>query len=202
MGLEAGDANMAATTLSVKAHMSWSGGRGTRVRLAEAARWSARGMAALHLRNWQKAIDHLTIGLNALPEEYRRDRTWYQSCLAHALASAGETAQALAVATTTVPDAAAIGRPHSWNELHTTAAVLLRHRAKKDTNWSPHHENTTEQAPQTELQPSLLVFKADCSARHARPGHHRQPTERCPAGLTRPLRLRRPVASLATAHAI
>ncbi|MFE1929693.1 hypothetical protein ACFW95_04840 [Streptomyces sp. NPDC059474] len=40
--LEAGDANMAATTLSMKAHMAWSGGRGTRcVRLAEAARWSA-----------------------------------------------------------------------------------------------------------------------------------------------------------------
>ncbi|EFL33231.1 helix-turn-helix domain-containing protein [Streptomyces viridochromogenes DSM 40736] len=194
--LEAGDANMAATTLSMKAHMAWSGGRGTRcVRLAEAARWSApgaslgvqgmaaqmaarghalggdadhaerllddaqhlistaaehpedeppwmyfygenwftlqRGMAALHLRNWQTAIDHLTTGLNALPEEYRRDRTWYQSCLAHALAAAGEAPQALSVAVMTVPDAAAIGRPHSWNELHTTAAVLLRHRARE-----------------------------------------------------------------------
>ncbi|MBC9727668.1 helix-turn-helix transcriptional regulator, partial [Streptomyces sp. TRM68367] len=33
--LEAGDANMAATTLSMKAHMAWSGGRGSRcVRLA------------------------------------------------------------------------------------------------------------------------------------------------------------------------
>jgi hypothetical protein len=42
--LEAGDPNMAATTLSMKAHMAWSGGRGTRcVRLAEAARWSAPG---------------------------------------------------------------------------------------------------------------------------------------------------------------
>jgi hypothetical protein len=42
--LEAGDANMAATTLSMKAHMAWSGGRGDRcVRLAEAARWSAPG---------------------------------------------------------------------------------------------------------------------------------------------------------------
>ncbi|MEV4784422.1 hypothetical protein AB0K53_02985 [Streptomyces tuirus] len=27
---------------------------------------------------------------------------------------------------TAIPDAASIGRPHSWNELHTTAAVLLR----------------------------------------------------------------------------
>lgn len=42
--LEAGDADMAATTLSMKAHMAWSGGLGTRcVRLAEAARWSALG---------------------------------------------------------------------------------------------------------------------------------------------------------------
>ncbi|WP_345661620.1 helix-turn-helix domain-containing protein [Streptomyces venetus] len=194
--LEAGDLNMAATTLSMKAHMAWSGGRGTRcVRLAEAARWSApgtslgvqgmaaqmaarghalggnaddaerlldeaqnligraaerpedeppwmyfygedwftlqRGMAALHLRNWQTAIDHLTTGLNALPEEYRRDRTWYRSCLAHALAAAGEAPQALSVAVTAVPDASAIGRPHSWNELHTTAAVLLRHGANE-----------------------------------------------------------------------
>ncbi|MFC9684696.1 helix-turn-helix domain-containing protein [Streptomyces sp. NPDC056948] len=194
--LEAGDADMAATTLSMKAHMAWSGGRGTRcVRLAEAARWSApgtslgvqgmaaqmaarghalngdaddaerhlddaqalisraaehpedeppwmyfygetwftlqRGMAALHLRNWQTATAHLTTGLNALPDEYRRDRTWYQSCLTHALAAAGEATQALTVATTTIPDASAIGRPHSWNELHTTAAVLLRRRSNE-----------------------------------------------------------------------
>ncbi|MFC9507559.1 helix-turn-helix domain-containing protein [Streptomyces sp. NPDC057002] len=194
--LEAGDADMAATTLSMKAHMAWSGGRGTRcVRLAEAARWSApgtslgvqgmaaqmaarghalngdaddaerhlgdartlisraaehpedeppwmyfygetwftlqRGMAALHLRNWHTAVTHLTTGLNALPDDYRRDRTWYQSCLAHALAAAGEAPQALTVATTTVPEASAIGRPHSWNELHTTAAVLLRRGARE-----------------------------------------------------------------------
>jgi transcriptional regulator with XRE-family HTH domain len=194
--LEAGDANMAATTLSMKAHMAWSGGRGTRcVRLAEAARWSApgtslgvqgmaaqmaarghalngdaddaerlldeaqtligrgaehsedeppwmyfygetwftlqRGMSALHLRRWQAAIDLLTTGLDALPEEFRRDRTWYKACLAHAFACAGEAPQALTVALATVPDAASVGRPHSWNELHTTAAVLLRHGAKE-----------------------------------------------------------------------
>ncbi|MGW0738170.1 helix-turn-helix domain-containing protein [Streptomyces sp. NPDC002851] len=194
--LEAGDANMAATTLSMKAHMAWSGGRGTRcVRLAEAARWSApgtslgvqgmaaqmaarghaldgeaddarrlldeaqalisraaerpedepvwmyfygetwftlqRGMAAMHLRDWQSAVDHLTVGLDALPDEYRRDKTWYRSCLAHALAGAGESAQAMSVAVASVPDAAAVGRPHSWNELHTTAALLMRHGAKE-----------------------------------------------------------------------
>ncbi|SMF32866.1 Predicted transcriptional regulators [Streptomyces sp. Amel2xC10] len=192
--LEAGDANMAATTLSMKAHMAWSGGRGDRaVRLAEAARWSApgtslgvqgmaaqmaarghalngdgdsaarlldeaqglistaadhpedepvwmyfygetwftlqRGMAALHLKDWRAAVDHLTIGLAALPDEYRRDRTWYRACLAHAYAGAGEAAPALAVALEAVPDASAVGRPHAWNELHSTAALLLRRGA-------------------------------------------------------------------------
>ncbi|MFE7274626.1 helix-turn-helix domain-containing protein [Streptomyces sp. NPDC057623] len=194
--LEAGDANMAATTLSMKAHMAWSGGRGTRcVRLAEAARWSApgtspgvqgmaaqmaarghaldgqaddavrlldeaeglirrasehpedepvwmyfydetwftlqRGMTALHLGDWRAAVDHITVGLDALPDEYRRDKTWYRACLAHALAGAGESAQAGSVAVASVPDAAAVGRPHSWNELHTTAALLMRRGAKE-----------------------------------------------------------------------
>ncbi|MFE6158945.1 helix-turn-helix domain-containing protein [Streptomyces sp. NPDC056486] len=194
--LEAGDANMAATTLSMKAHMAWSGGRGTRcVRLAEAAHWSApgtsqgvqgmaaqmaarghalegeaddahrllaeaqglihrasenpedepvwmyfydetwftlqRGMAALHLRDWREAVNQITVGLAALPDEYRRDKTWYRACLAHALAGADEPAQAASVAVAIVPDAAAIGRPHSWNELHTTAAVLKRRGAKE-----------------------------------------------------------------------
>ncbi|MBC9728917.1 XRE family transcriptional regulator, partial [Streptomyces sp. TRM68367] len=88
-----------------------------------------RGMAAMHLHDWQTAADHLTVGLNALPDEYRRDKTWYRTCLAHALAGAGESAQAVAVAVASVPDAAAVGRPHAWNELHTTAAVLLRQGA-------------------------------------------------------------------------
>ncbi|MFD0444019.1 MULTISPECIES: helix-turn-helix domain-containing protein [Streptomyces violaceusniger group] len=194
--LEAGDANMAATTLNMKAHMAWSKGRATRcVRLAEAARWSAsgtslgvqgmaaqmaargyalngeaddarrlldeaqrligrasehpedepvwmyfygetwftlqRGMAAMHLRNWRVAVDHIAVGLDALPDEYRRDKTWFRACLAHALAGAGESAQAASVAMASVPDAAAVGRPHSWNELHTTVAMLLRRGAKE-----------------------------------------------------------------------
>lgn len=194
--LEAADADMAATTLSMKAHMAWSGGRGTRcVRLAEAARWSApgtssgvqgmaaqmaarghaldgagddarrlldeaesliarasehpedepvwmyfygetwftlqRGMAALHLRDWRAAVDRLTVGLDALPDEYRRDKTWYRACLAHALAGAGEAAAAVATAVATVEDAAVVGRPHAWDELHTVAAVLMRRRAKE-----------------------------------------------------------------------
>jgi transcriptional regulator with XRE-family HTH domain len=192
--LEAGDANMAATTLSMKAHMAWSGGRGPRcVRLAEAARWSApgaslgvqgmaaqmearghalsqdgdharrlldeaqdfigraaqhpedeppwmyfygetwftlqRGMAALHFRDWQGAADHITVGLDELPDNYRRDRAWYGSCLAHALAGGGEPERAVAVALETLPDASVIGRPHAWNELHTTASVLMRQGA-------------------------------------------------------------------------
>ncbi|MCX4665906.1 helix-turn-helix domain-containing protein [Streptomyces sp. NBC_01381] len=194
--LEAGDANMAATTLNMKAHMAWSKGRATRcVRLAEASRWSApgtslgvqgmatqmaarghalqgeddsarrlldeaqglmsraaeypedepvwmyfydetwftlqRGMASLHLRDWHGAVDQLTVGLSVLPDEYRRDKTWFRACLAHALAAAGESAQAVSVAVASVPDAAAVGRPHSWNELHTTAAVLKRRGAKE-----------------------------------------------------------------------
>ncbi|KUJ65310.1 DNA-binding protein [Streptomyces albus subsp. albus] len=189
--LEAGDANMAATTLSMKAHMAWSGGRGDRcVRLAEAARWSApgaspgvqgmaaqmmarghalnndasstlrlldeaealikraaerredeppwmyfydetwfvmqRGMAALHLRDWRRAVEFTSAGLEALPDEYRRDKAWYRACLAHALAGADEPQQALEMALMSVPDAADVGRPHAWNELHTAAAMLLR----------------------------------------------------------------------------
>ncbi|KUL35532.1 DNA-binding protein [Streptomyces sp. NRRL F-4489] len=192
--LEAGDADMAATTLSMKAHMAWSGGRGQRcVRLAEAARWSApgaspgvrgmaaqmaarghaldhdgnaarrgldeaqdliaraarhpedeppwmyfydetwftlqHGMAAMHLGDWRSAARHLTAGLTALPADYRRDRAWYRSCLAHAHAAAGDAEPALAEALAAVPDASAVGRPHAWDELHTTAAVLLRRGA-------------------------------------------------------------------------
>jgi hypothetical protein len=194
--LEAGDANMAATTLSMKAHMAWSGGRGTRcVRLAEAARWSApnasrgiqgmavqmaarghaqngdrdsshrlldeaqdlitraaenpedeppwmyfydetwftlqRGMAGLHLEEWRSAIENLAQGLAGLPDHYRRDKTWFRACLSHGLAGAGEASEALRVALDCLPDASAVGRPHSWNELHTTAAVLLRQGAKE-----------------------------------------------------------------------
>lgn len=189
--LEAGDVNMAATTLSMKAHMAWSGGRGTRcVRLAEAARWSApgaslgvrgmaaqmearghalnhdsdaanrlldeaqaligrasehqedeppwmyfygetwftlqRGMAALQVGAWREAVDRLEVGLVALPDDYRRDKAWYRACLAHALAAGGEPQQALRTALLAVPDASVVGRPHSWNELHTAGAALLR----------------------------------------------------------------------------
>lgn len=194
--LEAGDADMAATTLSMKAHMAWSGGHGDRaVRLAEAARWSApdaspgvrgmaaqmaarghaligaggdahrlldaaqtlitrashhpedepawmyfygetwftlqRGMIAIHLGDWSGAVKNLRTGLAGLADSYRRDRTWYGCCLAHAHAGTGEAAQALATAFPLVPDAAAIGRPHSWNELHVTAAALIRGGAKE-----------------------------------------------------------------------
>ncbi|WP_149564033.1 helix-turn-helix domain-containing protein [Streptomyces cacaoi] len=189
--LEAGDADMAATTLSMKAHLAWSKGRAERcVRLAEAARSSApeassavrgmaaqmagrghalagtsdaahrlldeaqllvgraaerpednppwlyfydetwftlqRGMAALHLRDWSSAAERLTAGLDALDTSYRRDRAWYAACLAHAHAGAGDAGRALSVARATVPDAAEVGRPHAWGELHAAAAVLRR----------------------------------------------------------------------------
>lgn len=88
-------------------------------------------MASLHLRDWQVAADQLTVGLGALPDEYRRDKTWFRVCLARALAGAGESAQAVSIAVAIVPDAAAVGRPHSWNELHTAAAVLKRRGAKE-----------------------------------------------------------------------
>ncbi|MFF2373118.1 helix-turn-helix domain-containing protein [Streptomyces xiamenensis] len=192
--LEAGDPGLAATTLSMKAHMAWSKHRpGRCVRLAEAARWSApgaspgvqgmaaqmaarghalggdasaahrlldeaqeligraarrpedeppwmyfydetwstlqRGMADMHLGDWPRAIDRLTTGLTGLPAGYRRDRAWYRSCLADCLARQGETAAALDLAVATAPDADAVGRPYSWQHLHTTAATLLRRRA-------------------------------------------------------------------------
>ncbi|MGP3989648.1 helix-turn-helix domain-containing protein [Streptomyces sp. 3N207] len=190
--LEAGDPDMAATTLNMKAHMAWSKGRALRcVRLAEASRWSApgsslsvqgmaaqmagrgyalmgeadaahrlldqaqqlvsraaerpvwmyfydenwftlqQGMACLHLREWRAAASHLSRSLRSMPDTYRRDKTWYRACLAHAYAEAGEAEQALNTALSAVPDAAEIGRPHSWNELHTTAASLVRHRARE-----------------------------------------------------------------------
>ncbi|MEU2515336.1 hypothetical protein [Streptomyces syringium] len=88
-----------------------------------------RGMAEMHLGAWPSAIEHLTGGLAALPDDYRRDKAWYRACLAHAAAGAGEAEQSLTVALRAVPDASAVGRPHAWNELHTTAAALLRRRA-------------------------------------------------------------------------
>lgn len=195
--LEAGDSDMAATTLSMKAHMAWSGGHGGRtVRLAEAtlraepdaslgvramavqmasrghalsgARNDAyrrideaqvliaraaerpedepawmyfygetwftlqRGMIAMHLHDWHDAIGHLRAGLADLEDGYRRDRTWFGSCLAHAYAGAVEPAEALAVALPLVSDASTIGRPHSWNELHVTAGALLRAGAARE----------------------------------------------------------------------
>ncbi|MBP2403991.1 hypothetical protein SNS2_2257 [Streptomyces netropsis] len=88
-----------------------------------------RGMAEMHLGAWPAAIDHLTSGLAALPDDYRRDKAWYRACLAHAAAGAGEAEQSVAVALHAIPDAAVVGRPHAWNELHVTAAALLRQGA-------------------------------------------------------------------------
>ncbi|MFB7358325.1 XRE family transcriptional regulator [Streptomyces gardneri] len=186
--LESGYGDMAATTMSMKAHLAWSGGQGRRcVRLGEAAAatagaseatramalqmagrghalegdagaayrrldeaqrvitdatdappwlyfygesWFAaqRGMADLHLREWASAAEHLVVGLAGFAPAYRRDRAWYGSCLAHAYAGAGEPGAALEVALAIVRDAADVGRPHAWGELHKVAGLLMRRR--------------------------------------------------------------------------
>ncbi|MEU6314653.1 helix-turn-helix domain-containing protein [Streptomyces sp. NPDC047014] len=187
--LESGYADLAATTMSMKAHLAWSGGKGRRcVRLGEAAASTAgaseatramavqmagrghalagdgdeayrrldeaqciiagaadappwlyfygeswfsaqRGMADLHLSRWGSAVQNLTAGLVGFGLSYRRDRAWYGACLAHAHAGAGEAGAALTTALEAVPDAAELGRPHAWGELHTVAGVLLRRGA-------------------------------------------------------------------------
>lgn len=179
---EAGDATMAATVLSMKAHVAWSRGDPVRsVRLAQAAQWhtprltpGARGMAAqmearghavlgdaastdrkleeaevllgraaehvedeppwlyfyspvwlslqrgmadLALGRNAAAIRRLETGLAALPESYRRDRAWYQACLARAHAGAGNVEQALDVARVVLPEVSAIKQRHAADEL-------------------------------------------------------------------------------------
>ncbi|MGW2330129.1 hypothetical protein ACWC5C_30850 [Streptomyces sp. NPDC001700] len=156
--MEATDADMAATTLSMRAHVAWSVGDGRRcARLAQAARWASpgtsrgvQGMAAqMEARGYAltgeadaahrlldeaqhliaRAADLLRTGIGALPASYRRDRAWYSACLAHALAGSGHADAAAHTALGCTADASAVGRPHAWNELHTTAALLLRRGA-------------------------------------------------------------------------
>ncbi|MFD8386013.1 helix-turn-helix domain-containing protein [Streptomyces sp. NPDC059679] len=84
-----------------------------------------RGMAELHLRRWNAAADFLRTGISALPAQYRRDRSRYRAYLAHALAAAGHFEEATQAAFDFIADATTVSRPHAWNELHTTAALLL-----------------------------------------------------------------------------
>ncbi|MFI0814441.1 hypothetical protein ACH4TX_08085 [Streptomyces sp. NPDC021098] len=70
-------------------------------------------------------------GIDALPASYRRDRAWFSACLAHALAAAGHADAAAHTALGCAADASDVGRPHAWNELHTTAALLLRRGAPR-----------------------------------------------------------------------
>ncbi|MFI0775099.1 hypothetical protein [Streptomyces sp. NPDC021212] len=88
-----------------------------------------RGMAEMHLRRWDTAVDLLRTGVDALPTQYRRDRSWFSACLAHALAAAGHADAAVHTALGRTADASTVGRPHAWNELRTTAALLLRRGA-------------------------------------------------------------------------
>ncbi|MFE1789597.1 helix-turn-helix domain-containing protein [Streptomyces sp. NPDC059525] len=189
--LESGYGDMAATTMSMKAHLAWSGGEGRRcARLGEAAAatagasaatramavqmagrgyalegergaayarldeaqriivdavdappwlyfygesWFAaqRGMADLHLRDWDGAVGNLTAGLAGFTPAFRRDRAWYGACLAHAYAGAGEAEAALTTALGVVSDASEIGRPHAWTELHRVGALLLRRGSRE-----------------------------------------------------------------------
>lgn len=184
--LESDYGDMAATTMSMKAHLAWSKGNGRRcIRLGEAAASTAgaseatramavqmagrghaldgnahdahrlldraqqiiadssdvppwlyfygeswfsaqRGMADLHLGEWGSAVDKLVVGLAGFSPEFRRDRAWYGSCLAHAYAGAGEAEAALEAALGIINDASEVGRPHAWGELHKVAAVLMR----------------------------------------------------------------------------
>ncbi|MFE3553760.1 helix-turn-helix domain-containing protein [Streptomyces sp. NPDC059193] len=189
--LESGHEDLAATTMSMKAHLAWSGGNGRRcVRLGEAAASKAgaseatramavqmagrgyalegdggaayrrldeaqriiagatdappwlyfygeswfsaqRGMADLHLSRWGSAVENLATGLAGFDLSYRRDRAWYGACLAHAHAGGGEAEAALTTALAAVPDAAELGRPHAWGELHAVAGLLLRRGASE-----------------------------------------------------------------------
>lgn len=142
--LEAGDPNMAATTLSMKAHMAWSGGRGARcVRLAEAARWSApgtslgvQGMAAQMAArghalggdadNAQRLLDEAQTLINQAAEHPEDEPPWM-----YFYGEIRFTLQRGMAALQLRHWQTAIGRPHSWNELHTTAAVLLRRGARE-----------------------------------------------------------------------
>ncbi|MFD8146048.1 helix-turn-helix domain-containing protein [Streptomyces sp. NPDC059708] len=189
--LESGYDDMAATTMSMKAHLAWSGGSGRRcVRLGEAAAatagasaatramavqmagrgyalegergaayarldegqriiadavdappwlyfygesWFAaqRGMADLHLGDWDGAVGSLKAGLAGFGPAYRRDRAWYGACLARAYAGSGEGEAALTTALGVVHDASELGRPHAWAELHRVGALLLRRGARE-----------------------------------------------------------------------
>jgi len=192
---EAGDTNMAATTLSMKAHLAWSVHDARRcVQTAQAARWYdrqvtpgvqgmaaqmqarghalagdagaarrllgeaqeligraaghpedepqwmyfygedwftlQRGMAELHLRNWQEAAGLLSAGLAALPSWYRRDRAWYGACLASAHAGASDAEQAGAVAVEYADDIKAVNS-YARGELLDVAGVLDRMGARQ-----------------------------------------------------------------------
>ncbi|MEU3407076.1 XRE family transcriptional regulator [Streptomyces sp. NPDC006670] len=189
--LESGYGDLAATTMSMKAHLAWSGGNGQRcVRLGEAAAatvgasaatramavqmvgrgyalqreggeayarldeaqriigdavdappwlyfygesWFAaqRGMADLHLKDWEGAVGNLTAGLAGFASAFRRDRAWYGACLAHAYAGLGEAEASLSTALGVLGDASEVGRPHAWGELHRVGGLLLRRGARE-----------------------------------------------------------------------
>jgi hypothetical protein len=78
------------------------------------------------------AVALLERGLAGLPQSYRRDRAWFQACLARAHAVAGDAEGAIRTAVGTAVDAVAVGgsaRGHAVQELRAVAHTLDRMRA-------------------------------------------------------------------------
>jgi tetratricopeptide (TPR) repeat protein len=82
-----------------------------------------RGMAELALGNGKRAAELLEGGLRTLPESYRRDRAWFQACLARAHAVRGDAEAATEVALHVAPDAVAVNA-YAVAELRATAVKL------------------------------------------------------------------------------
>ncbi|MFK4035346.1 helix-turn-helix domain-containing protein [Nonomuraea wenchangensis] len=82
-----------------------------------------RGMAELELGDGRRATDYLERGLSTLPGHYRRDRTWYEACLARAQAIQGDAEAAVATALKVIPDATTLNA-YAVAELQRTAYEL------------------------------------------------------------------------------
>lgn len=185
--VEAADPSMAATTLSMKAHIAWSmrDGAGC-LRLGEAARWhdqrtsrgvagmatqmqarghallgeadaarrlldeaeavirdasqrpedepdwmyfygdtwflAQRGMVELDLGAGEQAADMIGRALAELPSTYRRDRAWFQACLARAHLLSDDLEAATSTGLATVTDAHAVN-PYAVGELKGVASA-------------------------------------------------------------------------------
>jgi tetratricopeptide (TPR) repeat protein len=82
-----------------------------------------RGMAELALGDGRQAVQFLERGLAALPEAYRRDRAWFETCLARAHALTGDVEAAEKLAVAVAPDAVAVNR-YAVGDLRLLAGSL------------------------------------------------------------------------------